>query len=75
MAATSRFDLGSQRRAPGGTYQRINWLTKAQWRRLFADPRLRIEDHWYGPLLLDYLIFGGDLPRAGRATGRATGRQ
>jgi SAM-dependent methyltransferase len=54
-----RFSLGSQRRNASGKWQHIHWLPKDQWRDLFDDPNLRIVDHWYGPVLLDYLIFGG----------------
>jgi SAM-dependent methyltransferase len=39
--------------------RQINWLSKGEWAALFNDPNLRILDHWYGPVLLDYLIFGG----------------
>jgi SAM-dependent methyltransferase len=65
-AATGRFALGSQPRTPGGQYQQIQWLTKAEWRRVFDDPNLRILDHWYGPVLLDYLILGGTTLRPER---------
>jgi SAM-dependent methyltransferase len=58
----ARFALGSQRRTPDGQWQRIWWLSKEEWRSLFDDPNLRIVDHWYGPILLDYLIFGGQWP-------------
>jgi SAM-dependent methyltransferase len=54
-----RFSLGSQRRNAAGKWQHIHWLPKDEWRDLFDDPNLRIVDHWYGPVLLDYLIFGG----------------
>ena len=58
-----RFRLGTQERQPSGRWQRINWLTRRQWSELFADPNLRIVNHWYGPLLEYYLICGGE-PRA-----------
>ena len=64
-ALIRRVPLGSQPRSPTGEWQPINWFTKAQWRELFGDPTLRIVNHWYGPILLDYLIYGGRLPAAG----------
>lgn len=71
-----RFDVGTQRRNLGGRWQRINWLTKREWREQFDDPDVRILDHWYGPLLLDYLIVGeggSQRPSAG-SQGSAGGR-
>jgi len=55
-----RFRLGTQERQPSGEWQRINWLTRRQWAELFDDPNLVIRNHWYGPLLQYYLIFGGE---------------
>jgi SAM-dependent methyltransferase len=37
----------------------IIWPSAAEWRALFADPSLRILNHWYGPLLLYRLMVGG----------------
>lgn len=54
-----RYRLGTQERQPSGEWQRINWLSKRQWKEIFADPDLVIDNHWYGPLLQYYLIFGG----------------
>ena len=56
-----RFTLGTQKRQPSGEWQRINWLSRREWRAVFEDPNLVIENHWYGPLMQYYLIFGGDL--------------
>lgn len=56
-----RFTLGTQQRQPSGEWQRINWLTRREWRAVFDDPNLVIKNHWYGPLMQYYLIFGGDL--------------
>lgn len=58
-ALIKRFRLGTQARRPEGDWQRINWLSKGHWEELFDDPGLVIENHWYGPLLQYYLIFGG----------------
>jgi SAM-dependent methyltransferase len=57
-----RFTLGTQRRNPTGEWQRINWLTRGEWKAVFDDPNLVIKNHWYGPLMQYYLIFGGDRP-------------
>jgi SAM-dependent methyltransferase len=59
-ALIKRFRLGTQERRPAGDWQRINWLTRREWTELFADPNLRIVNHWYGPLLEYYLICGGE---------------
>jgi SAM-dependent methyltransferase len=59
-----RFTLGTQERQPSGNWQRINWLSRREWQAVFDDPNLVIKNHWYGPLMQYYLIFGGDL-RAG----------
>jgi SAM-dependent methyltransferase len=56
-----RFRLGTQERQPSGEWQRINWLTRREWKELFDDPNVLIESHWYGPLMQYYLIFGGEL--------------
>jgi hypothetical protein len=56
-----RFRLGTQERQPSGEWQRINWLGRREWKELFADPNLVIKNHWYGPFMQYYLIFGGDL--------------
>jgi SAM-dependent methyltransferase len=67
-----RHRLGTQERQPSGRWQRINWLSRRQWKQLFADPNLVIKNHWYGPLLQYYLIFGGQRPtEKGRAQSRA----
>lgn len=58
-----RFTLGTQQRQPSGEWQRINWLSRREWRAVFDDPNLVIKNHWYGPLMQYYLIFGGDLSR------------
>ena len=58
-----RFTLGTQQRQPSGEWQRINWLSRREWRAVFDDPNLVIKNHWYGPLMQYYLIFGGDLRR------------
>lgn len=64
-----RFTLGTQRRQPSGEWQRINWLSRREWHVVFDDPNLVIKNHWYGPLMQYYLIFGGDLrPRAAQTT-------
>jgi SAM-dependent methyltransferase len=60
-----RYRLGTQERQPSGEWQRINWLSRREWKELFADPNLVINNHWYGPLLQYYLIFGGQ-----RSTGK-----
>jgi SAM-dependent methyltransferase len=60
--AVKRWRLGTQPRNERGEWQRINWLSAQEWRALFADPTLRIEPHWYGPLLQYYLIAGGRCP-------------
>jgi SAM-dependent methyltransferase len=67
-----RCRLGTQERRPDGDWQRINWLTRREWRELFADPNLVIKNHWYGPLLEYYLIFGGEL-RNGSQAGAGAG--
>ena len=56
-----RFTLGTQQRQPSGNWQRINWLSRREWKAVFDDPNLVIKNHWYGPLMQYYLIFGGDL--------------
>ena len=56
-----RFTLGTQQRQPSGEWQRINWLSRREWQALFDDPNLLITNHWYGPLMQYYVIFGGDL--------------
>jgi SAM-dependent methyltransferase len=66
------FTLGTQKRKPSGEWQRINWLSRREWQALFEDPNLLIRNHWYGPLMQYYLIFGGDL-RSGSA--KALSRQ
>jgi SAM-dependent methyltransferase len=63
-ALIKRFRLGTQARQPSGAWQRINWLSKAEWAELFADPNLVVKAHWYGPLMQYYLIFGGELGAA-----------
>jgi SAM-dependent methyltransferase len=74
-ALIRRFDVGTQRRSPSGRWQRINWLTEREWREQFDDPDVRILDHWYGPLLLDYLIVGeGESTRASAADGPVFGQ-
>jgi SAM-dependent methyltransferase len=40
----------------------VIWPTATEWRALFADPSLRILNHWYGPLLLYRLMVGGSIP-------------
>ena len=37
----------------------VTWPTADEWSSLFADPTLRILDHWYGPLLLYRILVGG----------------
>ena len=39
----------------------MNWLSRREWQALFDDPNLLITNHWYGPLMQYYVIFGGDL--------------
>jgi SAM-dependent methyltransferase len=58
-AAIRRFRLGSQSRQPDGAWQRINWLSGADWLKLFDDPTARAYGHWYGPLLQYTIIVGG----------------
>jgi SAM-dependent methyltransferase len=61
--AIRRWRLGTQRRDSEGRWQRINWLGKGEWRELFADPSLRIDNYWYGPCLQYYVISGvGRIP-------------
>ena len=58
-AAIRHFRLGSQSRRPDGAWQRINWLSGADWLKLFDDPTARAYGHWYGPLLQYTIIVGG----------------
>lgn len=48
------------RRKSAGYRRRVKWLSRREWEELFRDRNLRILDHWYGPVLLDYLILGGE---------------
>jgi SAM-dependent methyltransferase len=47
------------RARPPEYWHRLYWRSAAHWRRLFGDPRLKVVNHWYGPLLLYQIIYGG----------------
>lgn len=54
-------------------WRTVRWPVAAEWRRHFDDPSLRIERGWYGPLLMSYILVGGDVPAA--ATRPAVSRE
>lgn len=58
-ALIRRRRLGTQPRQREGRFQRLNWLTAAEWTTLFGDPEVRVHRHWYGPLLLYAIICRG----------------
>jgi cyclopropane fatty-acyl-phospholipid synthase-like methyltransferase len=55
-------------RKPAGSehWRTVRWPSAAAWRELFDDPTLRVKRHWYGPVLMNYLLVGGE-PSSGSA--------
>lgn len=41
-------------------WRTVRWPSAAEWRRFFDDPTLRVERHWYGPVLMNYILVGGE---------------
>jgi SAM-dependent methyltransferase len=58
-ALIRRTRLGTQPRRADGRFQRLNWLSEGGWRKVFGDPAVRVDRHWYGPLLLYAIISRG----------------
>ncbi|HUG48304.1 MAG TPA: class I SAM-dependent methyltransferase [Candidatus Limnocylindria bacterium] len=42
-------------------WEGLVWRSSSHWRALFGDSDLRITSHWYGPLLLYQIVYGGRL--------------
>lgn len=37
----------------------LRWRSARELRALFDEPSVQVDRHWYGPLLVDYIIHGG----------------
>lgn len=48
---------------PPEYWERLVWRSSADWRDLFGNQPLRIVNHWYGPLLMYQIIYGGNLQK------------
>lgn len=46
------------RRRSAEYWSRLYWRSADEWRGLFGELRPRVVRHWYGPLLLYYVIYG-----------------
>ena len=49
---------------PPEYWERLVWRSSAEWQELFGNQPLRIVNHWYGPLLMYQIIYGGRLQKA-----------
>ena len=54
------------RHRPSEYWRDLRWRSTKEWRALFGDSDARVVRHWYGPLLMDYIIYGGRLDKGGR---------
>ena len=51
------FNLGSQKRDKRGQYQKLNYLKKEEWGKLFPEAKIISYNHIWGGLIKNYIIY------------------